>query len=185
MTYTILPQTLHITTRWETCELSPYLDNDGTWHIGYGHGNAHGFAPFVDENTRLKDQDEALAILNAEMNEHYAPQLAKLLEKKGIEVNNYQFNGLLDIVFNRGIGHLAGPDAGSKEFHVPSKCWYMMQQTHEEYFMAKACNAIVFSNVEGYTPLNVAKHRVTGVPTELLGLTQRRIDDASLFQYKD
>jgi hypothetical protein len=45
-----------------------------------------------------------------------------------------------------------------------------------------AAQAIVFSHVEGFTPLDVAKDRVTGVERVYLGLTLRRIDDASLFQ---
>ena len=157
--------------RWEVCMLTPYRDTDQTWHIGYGHGNANGFPPFVDENTRLKDADEAMAILVGELNAFYVPQLDAALKAIDFKPNDFQHNACLDIVYNRGAGTFK-----------KSKCYDWLKQPNEKDYLAHAAEAMVNSDVWGFTPLNMAKDRVTGIERVYLGLTCRRIDDAALFQ---
>lgn len=159
--------------RWETCVLKAYKDNDGTWHVGYGHGNANNHPPFVDENTVLKDEAEAMAILVGELNEIYVPQLTKLLANIHCTVNDNQFCGLLDVLYNRGAGRL-----------IASKAYDWLKRPSEKWYLEHCAEALVFSHVEGFTPLDVAKDKITGVERVHLGLTLRRIDDASLFLSK-
>src|SRR5438477_1983346 len=102
----MVPRLIKILDRWETCQLLPYKDNDGTWHIGFGHGNANNFPPFVNEFTILKSRDEAMSILVGELNEIYVPQLTKLLAKIGFVATDFEFSGLLDTDYNRGFGRL-------------------------------------------------------------------------------
>lgn len=167
----ILPKMRATLARWEVCMLKPYKDTDGTWHIGYGHGNANSFPPFVDENTVLKDEAEAMSILVGELEAFYAPQLYRVLSAGKIVLNDFQYNACLDIVYNRGIGTFR-----------KSKTYDWLTRKDEKNHMAHAAEAMVNSAVEGFAPLNVAKDRVTGIERVYLGLTCRRIDDASLFQ---
>lgn len=173
MLHKIIPQLVPVLTRWETFQNKAYRDNDGTWHAYYGHGNINNLPPFIDENFVGQGEAEGMKVLLNDLNQVYSPQLETMLETDGIEANDFEFNGLLDVLYNRGAGRLR-----------KSLCWHWLQQTQEKWFMAEACKAIVFSNVEGYMPLDVAKDKVTGIPRVHLGLTLRRIDDASLFQTK-
>ena len=167
----ILPQMRKMLGRWEVCMLTPYKDTDGTWHIGYGHGNANSFPPFVDENTVLKDEAEAMSILVGELEKFYVPQLDHILLIGDIKLNDFQYNACLDIVYNRGIGTFR-----------KSKCYDWLTKKGEKNNLAHAAEAMVNSNIEGFAPLNIAKDRVTGIERVYLGLTCRRIDDAALFQ---
>lgn len=168
----IVPEMFKVLKRWETCVLKAYRDTDGSWHVGYGSGNATG-NHHVDENTELKDEAEALSWLTTDLNDHYAPQLNTILEVEGISVNDHEYSALLDILYNRGAKRLRNSAALN---------W--LKRTGEKNYRAEACAAIVFSNVEGFMPLNVAQDRVTGIDRVYLGLTLRRIDDANLFQFK-
>ncbi|MEP6827954.1 MAG: hypothetical protein ABJA10_07755, partial [Aestuariivirga sp.] len=77
----------------------------------------------------------------------------------------------LDIVYNRGAGTFA-----------KSKAYDWLKHPEDKNYLAHAAESIVNSDVYGFTPLNVAKDRVTGAERVYLGLTCRRIDDAALFQ---
>lgn len=166
----IVPRMVATLGRWETCALKSYKDTDGTWHVGYGHGNANNHPPFVDEHTVLKDEAEAMAILISELTDIYAPQLNKMLAKIDCKLNDNQYCGLLDVLYNRGAGRLR-----------ESKAWDWLTRPSEPNYLKECARAIVFSHVDGFTPLDVSVDRVTGVERVYLGLTLRRIDDASLF----
>ena len=112
MKNTLVPQMIPILARWETCQLKAYKDNDGSWHIGYGHGNANNFPPFVDEHTVLRDEAHAMEILVGELNEIYLPQVESLFKKIDLKVNDYFYSGITDVIYNRGIGRFAGGDVG-------------------------------------------------------------------------
>jgi GH24 family phage-related lysozyme (muramidase) len=167
----LTPRFISTLARWEVCKLKPYKDTDGTWHIGYGHGNANSFAPFVDENTRLKDEAEAMAILLGELNEVYVPQLDSAFKEIDFKPNDFQHNACLDVLYNRGFGTF-----------THSKCYDWLMHPQEKGYLAHAAEAMVNSNVQGFAPLNVAADRDTGIPRIYLGLTCRRIDDAAMFQ---
>lgn len=192
----IVPRTIQILDDWETCQLKAYKDNDGTWHVGFGHGNANHYPPFVDEFTVLKDRDEAMKILVGELNEVYVPQLTKLLDNSLIKLTDSQSSALLDVGYNRGMGRLRD-----------SIAFRFLQHPEVEYYKKWAARALVFSTVDRFiagedelakialykvsdindkfTPLDVAKDKKTGVERVHLGLTLRRIDDASLMLTKE
>ncbi len=166
----ITPRMMEVLAKWETCQLKSYLDNDGTWHVGYGHGNANSFPPFVDEFTVLKDEAEAMAILVGELNKFYVPQLDALFKKIGFTPpNDHYYCGFLDAGYNRGMGRIRD-----------SAAYDWLKKPAEKYFMKWAAQALVFSHVEGFTPLDVAQDKKTGIERVHLGLTLRRIDDASM-----
>lgn len=167
----IKPQMVSMLKRWETVMLKAYPDGDG-WSIGYGH-SGHSGPPVVDEHTVLADEEAATKILMTDLNEHYAPQLDTMLEVEGVDVNDWEWNALLDILFNRGMTRLRG-----------SKCIDWLKQPTVKNYRGLACQAIVMSDVQGFQPLNQAKDRISGEIVVKLGLTLRRIDDASLFQTK-
>lgn len=169
----IVPQLYQIVRRWETFVKTAYKDTDGSWHIGFGHGNAMGTPPVVDEHTVLKDEAEAVRILEQDLHDHFAPQLDKILDLEGVEVSNFEYSALLDILYNRGQRRLRNSAALN---------W--LKRPTEKNYRAEACRAIVFSHVDGFEPLDVAQDRVTGIERVYLGLTLRRIDDAHLFQTK-
>lgn len=196
----IVPQMMTVLERWETGQLKAYKDNDGTWHIGFGHGNANHLPPFVDQYTTLKDMDEARAILMNDLNAIYVPQLDALLKKVGFSPNPYQYGGLLDTGYNRGMGRLRD-----------SICMRFLAHPEVEYYDKWAARALVFSTVTRFTawtsteedelakialykvsditdkfaPLDVAKDKKTGIERVHMGLTSRRMDDASLFNTKE
>jgi GH24 family phage-related lysozyme (muramidase) len=172
MANNIVPQMMQILRRWETFVAKSYKDTDGTYHVGYGSGNATGHWK-IDENTVLKDEAEALRMLETDVNDHYSPQLDKILELEGVEVNDFEYSALLDILYNRGQRRLRNSAALN---------W--LKRPTEKNYRAEACRAIVFSHVDGFEPLDVAADRVTGIDRVYLGLTLRRIDDAHLFQTK-
>lgn len=158
---------MEVLAKWETFQEKAYKDNDGTWHVGYGTGNSNGF--HVDENTRLT-QPEALSILTRELNEFYVPQLDKLFEKIGFKPpNDHYYCGFLDCGYNRGMGRIRD-----------SAAYDWLKKPTEKYYMKRAAAALVFSNIEGFAPLDVAKDKITGIERVHFGLTLRRIDDASM-----
>ncbi len=185
----IVPRMLDILARWETCQLKSYKDSDGTWHVGYGTGNANASLPFIiDEHTVLKDEPEARSLFLSELNNHYAPQLTTLLTKIGFAATDNQFSGLLDALYNRGAGRVEN-----------SLALRFLQHPEMQWFKEWAAMALVFSDpvhFGGYSPAaKVALETVWhGEPVEpldvnakgeiRLGLTLRRIDDASLFLAK-
>jgi len=177
----LVPQLVPILARWETCQLKAYKDNDGSWHIGYGHGNANNFAPFVDEHTELRDEAEAMSILMGELNEVYLPQAANLFRKIDLKVNDFYYSGIVDVIYNRGIGRFAGVDVGSKAFPKGSKAWDILKNEQgAKHFKERAAQALIISNVDGFVPLDVAKDKITGVERVHLGLTLRRAADCTL-----
>ena len=172
MSNSIVPQLYHTLKRWETCVLKSYKDTDGTWHVGFGSGNATGHWK-IDENTVLQDEAEAIRMLETDLHDHFAPQLDKILELEGVEVNDFEYSALLDCLYNRGQRRVRNSAALN---------W--LKRPTEKNYRAEACRAIVFSHVDGFEPLDVAQDRVTGIDRVYLGLTLRRIDDAHLFQFK-
>lgn len=205
MGHYIHPRLLERLPLWERLELKSYRDTDGTWHVGYGHGNALGTRPFVDENTVLKDKAEALAILDQDLNETCAPQLNKALEKSGLEVSLFEWNALLDVLYNRGGGRLVGLNGGwytpdqiadpKIEKFQGSYCWELLRHPELKNYRKLACEALVHSsrsrdgtklldeqfNDSFWTPLNVSPDRITKIPRVYLGLTLRRMDDAAIW----
>lgn len=171
---TILPQFLHINEGWETLVLHSYQDKDQKWHAGFGTGPemAARLGITLDANTVLTEA-QAEELHKRSINEFFAPELEKHLIKAGIETNDYQFNALLDVYYNRGARRLLG-----------SYTWHWLQQKGEKWFMEYACEALVNSKVDGFIPLNEAYDKYLGHDRVYLGLTLRRIDDASLFQTK-
>ena len=171
----ILPEMIRMLKGWELCVLKAYSDNPhkGIWAVGYGHTNASGLPPVVDENTVLADEEAAHKILMNDLYQYYAPQLDTMLKADGIEVSDREWNALLDVLFNRGSGRLR-----------KSKAWDWLKQTTVKNYRREACAALVYSQVDGFVPLNMAQDRITGEWVTKLGLTLRRIDDASLFQSK-
>lgn len=191
----IVPQMIPILGRWETSQLKAYPDNDGTWHVGFGHGNANGFPPFVDEHTVLRDEAEAMNILIGEISQFSMPQLVTLLDSAQIKVNDYQFSALLDATYNRGIGRVR--DSIALRF---------LQYPDLKDYTAWAAKALVFSSVgrfihedekarealdavngldDHFEALDVAKDKKTKIERIHLGLTLRRQDDSSLFLHKE
>ena len=170
----ILPEMVAILKRWETCVLTPYLEPDlVTWSYGYGH-TGHSTGERVTEHTPpLKDEAAAHDILMRDLTEHYGPQLDRLLAAEGVELNVYEWNAFLDILFNRGATRLRG-----------SAAMWLLKQPDLKNYRKLAAEAIIISNRPGFAALNTAKDRVTGEVVEKLGLTLRRIDDAALFQTK-
>lgn len=167
MTYHhMVPRMIENTKRWELCMLKSYQDTDHSWHIGYGHGNATGLPPLVDEHSVLKDEAEAITILEADMQALISP-LEKMIK---VPVNENQFCALWDVAYNRGLGRLR-----------KSAVMHHLNNTDDPYHMDKVPLAFIVSE-EGFEPLNVSVDRVTGVPRVYTGLTNRRIDNASLFQ---
>jgi GH24 family phage-related lysozyme (muramidase) len=164
----IISEMLSVTKKWELCVLKAYKDNDGSWHVGYGHGNAAGVLPFVTEETVLKDEEEASRILMDDL-AYLVPILDKMIK---VELNPYQYGALLDIAYNRGPGRLR-----------ESAVMRWINDTTDKYSLKKAARAMVI-NEPGFEALNTAQDKVTGEVREFLGLTLRRIDDASLFLTK-
>lgn len=164
------PRFFEVLEKWETIQLRSYRDTDGTWHVGAGHGNANNYPPFVDEHTVLKDRDEAMRILTGEINEIYVPQLVSLFKKIDFTPpdDNY-FCGFLDTLYNRGHGRLE---------HSAAYDW--LKHPEKKNYMKEAVRALVFSHVDGFTPLDVSQDRETHIERIYLGLTLRRIDDAAL-----
>jgi GH24 family phage-related lysozyme (muramidase) len=165
----IIPEMLKVTKRWELCMLKSYPDTDGSWHVGYGHGNAAGIEPHVTADTVLANEEEATNILIADL-QYLIPILDKMIK---VPVNKYQYGALLDIAYNRGPGTLRR-----------SAVIHHLNDTDDKLNYERAAKAMVL-NEDGFEPLNVAADRITGIPREYLGLTLRRIDDASLFMTKE
>lgn len=162
----MVPRMISLLKRWELFMPKAYKDKDGSWHVGYGHGNAAKVPPFVDENTVLKDEAEAMEILVADL-QYLIPILEKQIK---VEVNNNQFSALMDVAYNRGPGTLR---ESAVMFHV--------NNVDDKLHMKRAARAFVIPE-DGFTKLNTAQDTTTGGVREYLGLTLRRIDDAALFQ---
>ena len=190
-----VPRLIQMLDHWETCQLTAYPDNDGTWHVGFGHGNVNNFPPFVDEHTVLKDRAEAMTILLGEIDKIYVPQLDSLLTKNGLVVNDREYSALLDIGYNRGVGRLR--DSIAMRFMQHSsltdyKAWAamaMVYSTPENFILKSHEAAAAFATVAGptdvFAPLDIAKDKKTGIERVHLGLTLRRMDDAALFLSKE
>lgn len=173
MARVILPEMVTMLKGWELCMLAAYVEPDGkTYSVGFGH-TGHSGPPAVDVNTRLRDEAEAHEILMRDLTDHYAPQLDKILEVEGVELNTFEWNAFLDILFNRGARRLRG-----------SAALWLLKQTDLKNYRKLAGAAIVESDRPGFEALNTAKDRITGEVVWKLGLQLRRIDDAALFQHK-
>ena len=154
--------------RWELCMLKSYKDKDGSWHIGYGHGNASGVPPFVDETTTLKDEKEAEDILFADL--EYLLSIVKKQIKSEVILNDNQFSAIMDVAYNRGPGTLR-----------ESAVMYWINNPEDGLHLKKAARAFVFHE-DGFKTLDTAFDPKTQETRVYLGLQLRRIDDASLFQ---
>lgn len=191
MTRIILPEMLKINRRWETCQLKSYKDKEpNKYHAGWGTGPemAAKFGITIDEHTVLT-QGQADELHSRSLEDFYAPELEKHLVKAGIETNDYEFNALLDVYYNRGGCRLIGCDSvgcghkqGTEQWHAGSYAWHWMLQKDDQWFMKWACQALVISMIPGFSALNEAYDKDLGHDRVYLGLTLRRIDDASLFQ---
>jgi hypothetical protein len=144
--------------RWEMYVRKAMRDKgkDPPWVVAYGHTNANNYPPFVDENTVVETEAEAMKILIGELNEVYVPQLNGLFEKIDFKPpNDLYYSGFLDTLYNRGAGRLAGADAGSKL--KGSYAWHLLKTTQgQKNWMVKAANALSRCHVEDFTPLDVA-----------------------------
>lgn len=167
---TIVPRMIALLKRWELFMSKAYKDKDGSWHVGYGHGNAAKIPPFVDENTVVSEA-EAVSILMDDL-EYLVPIVEKLVK---VPLNNNQFCALLDVAYNRGPGTLR---ESAVMFHVNNK--------DDPLHLKRAANAFVFyeQKADGtdFAKLDVAHDQKIGADRVYLGLTLRRIDDAALFQ---
>lgn len=168
-THPLMDRSIEYTKRWELCMLKSYLDKDGTWHIGYGHGNAMGTPPFVDEFTTLKDEAEAFAILVNDM-AYLDPIMEKML--KSIDHNDNEYASLKDIAYNRGPGTLRN-----------SAVIHYLKQPELKNYRKLACRYIVHHHEDPkFTTLDTSTDPETGEQRVYLGLELRRIDNASQFQ---
>ena len=145
--------------RWELIMLTPYRDKGDPppWAIGLGHTNVNGLPPFVDENTRLKDDDEARAIFKNDIEKVYIPQLDALFRKANFTPpNEYYKLGFLGALYNRGYGRLEKSLAYDWLKHperpsVDGKLRYMVE----------AANALSHSHAKGVITLEEAKENGT------------------------
>lgn len=87
-----------LTERFEGCRLEPYEDQGGVWTIGYGHtaGVAYNTAPITQARAEELLAADVQSAVNA---------VNRLV---GIEVDQDEFDALVDFVFNLGSGDLAG-----------------------------------------------------------------------------
>ena len=168
--------------------LTPYRDKGDPppWAIGLGHTNANKLPPFVDENTRLKDRDEGLAIFKNDIEKVYVPQLEALFNKINfVPPNDYYFYGFLGTLYNRGAGRLAGTDAGSEKYPNGSYAWHLLKTTRgEKNWMIRAANALAHSHVEDFTPLDTAWNDEAKAEIVYDGLVSRRTFDTSLCMWE-
>lgn len=172
--------------RWELMMLTPYRDKGDPppWAIGLGHTNVNGLPPFVDENTRLKDREEGMAIFKNDIEQVYVPQLKALFKKIDFTPpNDYYFHGFLGTLYNRGAGRLAGDDAGSKL--KGSYAWHLLKTTQgQKNWMVRAANALSHSHVEDFTPLDIAWNDEAKAEIVYDGLVARRAFDTSLCMWE-
>lgn len=166
--------------------LTPYRDKGDPppWAIGLGHTNINNLPPFVDENTRLKDDNEGRAIFKNDIEKVYIPQLNTLFKKISFTPpNEYYFLGFLGTLYNRGAGRLAGADVGSAL--KGSYAWHLLKTTQGEHnWMVKAANALSHSHVEDYTPLDVAWNDEAKAEIVYDGLVSRRAFDNALCMWQ-
>lgn len=165
-----VPRFIEVLGKWETCQLKAYLDTDGTWHIGFGHGNANNLPPFVDAHTVIKDRDEAMSILLNDLHQVYVPQLDALFRTIDFHApNDFYYSGFLDAGYNRGMGRVR-----------QSVAYDWLKKPNEKNFMKQAAKGLVFSHVDGFTPLDTTDTPGPDGSHVRLGLTLRRIDDSSM-----
>lgn len=167
----IVPRMIALLKRWELFMPNAYKDKDGSWHVGYGHGNAAKVPPFVEENT-VVSAAEAVSILMDDL-EYLVPIVEKLVK---VPLNDNQFCALLDVAYNRGPGTLR---ESAVMFHVNNK--------DDPLHLKRAARAFIFNDEKrqdgtDYAPLDMAHDPAMGQTRVYLGLTLRRIDDAALFQ---
>jgi lysozyme len=89
---------LNLTEQFEGCQLTAYQDQVGVWTIGYGHtgsGVVSGLAI---------TQDQAVALLVSDV----AAAAAFVNNAVTIELQQNEFDALVDFVFNLGRGAFAG-----------------------------------------------------------------------------
>lgn len=167
------PRFISLLTNAEYLMLTSYKDTDGTWHVAYGHGNINGIPPFVDENTVIKDADEAMSILLLELDTIYVPQLDSYLKKNNItDLKDHEYEAFLDIGYNRGMGTMSRSYA--------FEC--LKTPKPKDKHKTDAALAIVNSHVDGYAPLDVAQDRKDPTIIRVYdGLQKRRIADSALF----
>ena len=188
----IHPMMVPVLQRWETYVPKAMRDKgkDPPWVVAYGHTNANNYPPFVDENTVVATEAEAMKILLGELNEVYVPQLNNLFQKIDFKVpNDLYYSGFLDCLYNRGAGRLAGADAGSEKYPNGSHAWHLLKTTQgEKNWMVKAANALSRCHVEDFTPLDVAWDATLndGLGGERIyeGLTARRACDNALCMWQ-
>ena len=166
-----VPRMISLLKRWELFMPKAYKDKDGSWHVGYGHGNAAKVPPFVDETTVLKNETEAMSILMDDL-QYLVPIVEKQIK---VPINDNQFCALLDVAYNRGPGTLR---ESAVMFHV--------NNTSDPLHLKRAAHAFVFHEPRAdgtdFAKLDTAFDPVFGEFRVYLGLTLRRIDDAALFQ---
>lgn len=172
--------------RWELYVVKAMRDKgkNPPWVVGYGHTNANNYPPFVDENTVVETEAEAMKILLGELNEVYVPQLDRLFEKIDFKPpNDLFYSGFLETLYNRGAGRLAGADAGSKL--KGSYAWHLLKTTQgQKNWMVKAANALTLSHVEDFTPLDEAWDDSLKADRIYEGLTARRACDTALCMWE-
>lgn len=83
---------------WEGCRLTAYRCPAGVWTVGYGHTGSD-----VIPGKRIT-QAEADALFEADINKFADGVTATL---KGVRVNNNQFDALVSLAYNIGMGAFA------------------------------------------------------------------------------
>lgn len=85
---------LHLTEQFEGCKLKAYQDSGGVWTIGYGHTHC-----VLQNDTCTLEQAEQWVIDDI----NYSSSIVNRNVK--IEINQHEFDALVDFVFNVGVGN--------------------------------------------------------------------------------
>lgn len=86
----------------------PYRDPVGVWTIGYGHTTG------VSATSKPLSKRQARRLLVREINEHYAPAVAKL----DLPLSQGQFDALTSFVFNLGVGAISADTGIGRELRA-------------------------------------------------------------------
>jgi len=142
----------------ETYAREAYADKGGGLAVGYGHSNAPGTPPVVDQSTVIETEPEAEAVLITDM-KVFARSVRHYLK---IAVSEQSFWALVSLCFNIGQGNFK-----------KSQVLAFINDPTITYHMVKAKTAFL-EHAKAEDPL-------TGESRVYLGLMSRRIDEAAMF----
>ncbi|KMK51473.1 hypothetical protein RO21_06045 [[Actinobacillus] muris] len=136
--------------QFEGCKLTAYRDSVGVLTIGYGH--THN----VKEGDKIT-QAQAEQLLAQDV-KHFEKGINQLLDELGVTVTQHQFDALVSLAFNIGLGRL-------KKSTLVKKL-YLMRQTDQRSVYAVADQFLRWIYAGG---------------KELAGLKRRRNEERLLF----